>query len=63
MDEKTADDDGRFSEAGHRERLQTSLPGTEERFSAQAAALRRRLRSSVDSTKTIRADRARDGDA
>ncbi|MXY42443.1 MAG: hypothetical protein F4027_14605 [Rhodospirillaceae bacterium] len=58
-----ADDDGRFSEARHREPLQTSLPGTEENFTAQAAALRRRLRSSVDSTETIRADRAGDGDA
>ena len=67
--EKTADardrgaDDGRFSEARHREPLQTSLPGTEENFTAQAAALRQRLRSSVDSTETIRADRARDGAA
>ena len=61
--DRRADNNGRFSEAGHREPLQTSLPGTEESFTAQAATLRRRLCSSVDSVETIRADRARDGAA
>ncbi len=54
---------GRSAEAEHREILRASLLGTEEDFAAQAAALRRRLRSSVDSSNTIRADRDRDGAA
>jgi len=52
---------GRSAEAEHREILRASLLGTGEDFSARAAALRRRLRSSVDSSDTIRADRDRDG--
>ena len=51
---------GRSAEAEHREILRASLLGTETDFAARAAALRRRLRSSVDSTDTIRADRERD---
>jgi len=51
---------GRSAEAEHREILRASLLGTETDFAAQAAALRKRLRSSVDSTDTIRADRERD---
>jgi len=51
---------GRSAEAEHREILRASLLGTETDFAAQAATLRRRLRSSVDSTDTIRADRERD---
>lgn len=52
---------GRSAEAEHREILRASLFGTETDFAAQAAALRRRLRSTVDSTDAIRADRERDG--
>ena len=52
---------GRSAEAEHREILRASLFGAETDFAARAEALRRRLRSSVDSTDTIRADRERDG--
>ena len=48
---------GRFAEAEHRVILRETLPATEEEFAARAAALRRRLRSSVDSAATIREDR------
>ena len=51
---------GRSAEAEHREILRASLLGTETDFAAQAAALRGRLRSSVDSTDAIRADREQD---
>ena len=54
---------GRSAEAEHRGILRTSLLGTEEDFAARAKALRRRLRSSVDSSDTIRADRDRDATA
>lgn len=54
---------GRSAEAEHREILRTSLLGTEEDFAARAKALRQRLRSSVDSSDTIRADRDRDATA
>ena len=53
---------GRSAEAEHRAILRETLLGTEEEFAARAAALRRRLRSSVDSTAAIRADRDRDRD-
>lgn len=52
---------GRSAEAEHRDILRASLFGTEEDFAARAGALRRRLRSSVDSSAIIRADRDRDG--
>ena len=52
---------GRSAEAEHREILHALLLGKEERFAVRATALRRRLRSSVESTDTIRADRDRDG--
>ena len=52
---------GRSAEAEHREILRASLIGKETDFAARAKALRRRLRSSVDSSETIRADRDRDG--
>ena len=52
--------DGRSAEADHREILRASLLRTEEDFEVRAKALRRRLRSSVDSGETIRADRDRD---
>ena len=48
---------GRSAEAEHRAILRTTLLGKEESFAARAAVLRRRLRSSVDSTAAIRADR------
>lgn len=54
---------GRSAEAEHREILRASLLGTGEDFAARAEALRRRLRSSVDSSETIRADRDRDSAA
>ena len=54
---------GRSAEVGHRDILRASLFGTEEDFAARAKALRRQLRSSVDSGETIRADRDRDGSA
>ena len=54
---------GRSAEAEHRAILRASLLGTEADFAARAEALRRRLRSSVDSTDAIRADRDRDGPA
>ena len=51
---------GRSAEAEHREILRTTLLGRSEDFAARAEQLRRRLRSSVDSTDTIRRDRERD---
>lgn len=51
---------GRSAEAEHRAILRETLLETEEEFAVRAAALRRRLRSSVDSTAAIRADRDRD---
>ncbi|MCY3673183.1 MAG: Arc family DNA-binding protein [Alphaproteobacteria bacterium] len=48
---------GRSVEAEHRAILRETLLGTDENFTARAAALRRRLRSSVDSSVVIRADR------
>lgn len=51
---------GRSAEAEHREILRASLLGRVEDFAARAEQLRRRLRSSVDSTDTIRQDRDRD---
>ena len=54
---------GRSAEAEHRDILRAALLGTGEDFAQRAADLRRRLRSSVDSSETIRADRDRDGAA
>ncbi len=53
----------RSAEAEHREILRAALLGNEADFAARAAALRRRLRSSIDSTEVIRAGRERDGAA
>ena len=53
---------GRSAGAEHRN-MSTALFGAGEDFAARAEALRRRLRSSVDSVETIRADRDRDGAA
>ena len=54
---------GRSAEAEHRDILRASLLGAEEDFAARAEVLRRRMRSSVDSGETVRADRDRDGPA
>lgn len=51
---------GQSAEAEHREILRESLLGKSEDFATRAEALRRRLRSSIDSTVTIRMDRDRD---
>jgi plasmid stability protein len=53
----------RSAEAEHREILRKALlepGGTRESVAERAAALRRRLKSNVDSTDLIRADRDRD---
>ena len=54
---------GRSAEAEHRAILRAALLQGEEDFAARAEALRRRLRSSVDSSEVIRADRDRDNPA
>ncbi len=51
---------GRSAEAEHRELLRAALLEPDANFAVQAKALRRRLRSSLDSTDIIRADRDRD---
>ena len=51
---------GRSAEAEHRELLRNALLPDRESFRARARGLRRRLRSTVDSTDLIRADRDRD---
>ena len=48
------------SEAEHREILRAALIGDEGDFAARAAALRQRLRSRINSSEIIRADRDRD---
>jgi plasmid stability protein len=51
---------GRSAEAEHREILRTALLEGEADFADRAGALRRRLRSTIDSSAIIRADRDRD---
>ena len=51
---------GQSAEAENRDTLRASLLGKPEDFAARAKALRRRLRSSIDSADTIRLDRDRD---
>lgn len=51
---------GRSAEADHRELLRNALLPGQESFAARAKTLRRPLRSSVDSSVLIRADRDRD---
>lgn len=51
---------GRSAEAEHREILRAALLEGEEDFVTRAKDLRRRLRSTVDSSELIRADRDRD---
>ena len=48
---------GRSAEAEHRALLHEALLGANAEFAARAAALRRRLRSSIDSADMIRAAR------
>ena len=50
---------GRPTEAEHRKILRASQLGAEDDFTARAEALRRRLRSAIDSSDVIRA--VRDG--
>jgi antitoxin FitA len=54
---------GRSAEAEHREILREALLEREEDFATRANALRQRLRSTVDSSEIIRADRDRDATA
>jgi plasmid stability protein len=51
---------GRSAEAEHREILRAALLEGEESFVTRAKSLRQRLRSSLDSSDLIRADRDRD---
>ena len=51
---------GRSAEAEHLEILREALFAGEHDFASRARALRRRLRSTLDSTEVIRADRDRD---
>ena len=51
---------GRSAEAEHREILRKVLLEGEQDFASRARALRTRLKSSVDSSEVIRADRDRD---
>jgi plasmid stability protein len=54
---------GRSAEAEHRDILRRALlegGGSKESFAKRAAQLRKKYRSSVDSTDVIRADRDRD---
>ena len=51
---------GRSAEAEHREILRAALLEGGDDFAGRAEALRRRLRSSIDSSEVIRADRDRD---
>jgi antitoxin FitA len=54
---------GRSAEAEHREILRQALQDSAGDFETRARALRERLRSTVDSTDIIRADRDRDNPA
>jgi antitoxin FitA len=51
---------GRSAEAEHREILRDALLKGERDFATRAKALRRRLRSTADSSEIIRGDRDRD---
>ncbi len=51
---------GRSAEAEHREILRRALLERDENFASRVKSLRQRLRSSVDSSEVIRADRNRD---
>jgi antitoxin FitA len=58
--ERRAAANGRSAEAEHREILRAALVEGGKHFASRAKALRRRLRSTVDSSEFIRADRDRD---
>lgn len=58
--ERRAAAHGRSAEAEHREILREALLEDGEHFASRAKALRQRLRSTVDSSDVIRADRDRD---
>lgn len=51
---------GRSVEAEHREILRKVLLEGEQNFASRARELRERLKSSIDGSETIRADRDRD---
>lgn len=51
---------GRSAEAEHRDILHAALSDNAVAFAERASGMRQRLRSSVDSTQTIRAARDRD---
>ncbi len=54
---------GRSAEAEHREILREALREGADDFEARAKILRERLRSTIDMSEIIRADRDRDGAA
>ena len=54
---------GRSAEAEHRLILRDALLGTDGSFAERARAMRQRIKSNIDSTETIRADRKRGGPA
>lgn len=58
--EQRAASNGRSAEAEHREILRETLLDDAGDFVSRARALRNRLRSTVDSTETIRSYRDRD---
>jgi plasmid stability protein len=58
--ERRAAAHGRSAEAEHKVILQGALLEGERDFASRAKALRQRLRSTVDSSEFIRADRDRD---
>lgn len=60
---KRAAEHGRSAEAEHREILRQALVESEENFASRAKALRQRLRSTIDTSELIRADRDRDAAA
>lgn len=59
---RRAADNGRSAEAEHRVILREALLPARGSFAERAREMRQRLSSRLDSTDTIRADRARDGE-
>ena len=57
--ERRAAASGRSVEDEHRELLRAALLGADDDFALRAKALRQRLYSPADSTRTIRSDRDR----
>ncbi len=58
---KRAADHGRSAESEHREILRAALLDSGTLFAERAASLRKRLRSTMDSTEIIRTSRDREG--